>query len=322
MQKNFNSNMNDKIPSLKLWGYAFGLVFLIAGILFVLVFIDDMNPNRFSNQSLHDFEEAIKKNYNQSSKISILIFGSSLSRNAFANPDVLENNLSKILKKEVAVLKIAIGSLNMDRAEQSNFFNLVRQYPPDYLFIENNNLNIDYRDRSQQKESFNNSLDLLIGNKLPVLIHLKLKNIKFYLKNIIGIKSSEIMEFLPPSDPFYSNNIDTSKYKTYFLKKGFIRHFSQNGIANKAYEDLNKKNSKVIFLHLPISSALDSAYLSNNDRIKMEQLLNYYSYKYNIETWNYPEYLSDSCFSDGAHLNYIGARKFDAWFLNKISAKK
>ena len=167
--------MSDKIPSLKLWGYAFGLVFLIAGILLVLVFIDDGNPNRFSNQSLHDIEEAIKKNNNQTSKISIVIFGSSLSRNAFANPDVLEKNLSKILKKDVTVLKIAIGSLNMDRAEQSNFFNLVNQYPPDYLFIENNNLNIDYRDISQQKESFNNSLDLLIENKLPVLIHLKLK---------------------------------------------------------------------------------------------------------------------------------------------------
>ena len=99
---------------------------------------------------------------------------------------------------------------------------------------------------------------------------------------------------------------------------GTATSFSQNKIANKAYHELVKKNTKIIFLEMPRAPKLESIYIDKNQKLKLKKLWATYNRIYGIECWQYPRRMNNSDFFDGGHLNYRGAEKYEEWFISKL----
>lgn len=298
--------MNETSPPLKIWGYAFSITALI-----ILVFI--IFPNNTDNQK-HKYTQnklrkaIIKNNETSSTNTSIVLLGSSLTRCALENIPQIESELSKKKSRKSNVLRVSIDGLNNETTDQIRFFDFITEYPPNYLFIESNNLNID---GISHKERVN-------------LIASSLENMISFIKKTLGFSINyEIMISKTPLDsPFYKDHFDTVIYSELLLKKRFVRTFLQNKTANTAYAELIKSNTKIIFLDMPRASKLESVWLDKNQKKELHALMDTYRQKYGIECWKYPSTMNDSDFSDGGHLNYKGAKKYEQWFVNKFNLLK
>ncbi|WP_458008635.1 hypothetical protein [Flavobacterium sp. PL002] len=298
--------MNEISPPLKIWGYAFSITALI-----ILVFM--IFPNNTDNQK-HKYTQnklrkaIIKNNETSSTNTSIVLLGSSLTRCALENIPQIESELSKKKSRKSTVLRVSIDGLNNETIDQIRFFDFITKYPPNYLFIEINHLNID-------DKSSNEMFDILESSLENMISFIK-KTLGFSINYEIMISKTSL------ESPFYKDHFDTVIYSQLLLKKRFVRTFLQNKTANKAYAELIKSNTKIIFLDMPRASKLESVWLDKNQKKKLDALMDTYKQKYGIECWKYPSTMNDSDFIDGGHLNYKGAKKYEQWFVTKFNLLK
>jgi hypothetical protein len=296
--------MNEIGPPLKLWFYT---IVIVAFILLSFI-VYSYSPNSPYRQQFKEIQSKLKKaiiKNNRSSSLnnSIVFLGSSLTGCAFESNIAIE----KKNHREFHVLKIAISGLNNEIAEEIKFFDNISKYPPTYLFIENNHLIID-------DNNYGEILNLLKPS---------LENIISSVKNVIDQSINIDFNVKPsPENPFYKNKFDNLVYSQLLIKKRFVRTFSQNKMANKAYFELMKKNTKIIFLDMPRAPKLESIYLDKNQKKELNHLLESYRQNYGIECWKYPNAMNDSDFFDGGHLNYKGAKKYSEWFITKFHSLK
>jgi hypothetical protein len=295
--------MNEKSPPLKIWIYSISIAVVV--ILIFMIIPKDKKLQEFAGTQNALRTAIIKNNKPDSTATSIVFLGSSLSECAFNNSSSFEKKLSKNENHRARVLKVVIHSLNNKITSEIRFFDCITKSPPDYLFIESNNINID-EDTPREKFKFLAS---------------SMENMISYLRSTMQIRKN--YDFSPKaassSSKFYKDNFDTIIYAKLLLKKRFVRSFLQNKIANEAYAELIKNNTKIIFLDLPRTSKFDSVWLDKNQKKEFNALMSTYNQKYGIECWKYPTSLNDSDFMDGAHLNYKGAKKYEEWFVNKFN---
>lgn len=304
--------MNEVVPPLKIWFYTFGMVvFLLFGFLFYSYSPNSPYKKKFKKNQ-HLLEKVIIKNSKSNlSNVTIVFMGSSLTRCAFGNNIDIEKKFTKKENKKFTVLKITLDGLNNEIATEIKFFEYISKYPPAYLFIENNNLNIDTENKDSLLSYLKKSLDNLIN----------------FIKNSLGNYKNNIRTIVfnsnpPVGEPFYQNKFDTVIYSELLIKKRFVRSFSQNKIANKAYDALIQKKTKIIFLEMPRTPKLESIYIDRIQKIELNNLMKTYQQKFGIEYWKYPNAMSNSDFSDGGHLNYKGAKKYQEWFISKFDSIK
>ena len=199
------------------------------------------------------------------------------------------------------ILVLAIIGLHYARVEDLHIFEHIIESPPDYLFIENNHINID---------------DINPNEKLN-LLKSSVSNLISWPKKIIGIQEIETIHFFKNilNSPSHLNYFDARVYSKLLKKKRLVRTFDQNKEANDAYAALLKKNTKIVFLDLPRTQELEKISLNSKQKKELQTLLDIYYQKYGIAYWKYPYSLSNNDFIDGGHLNCKGAKKYQDWLI-------
>ena len=307
--------MSEEIPPLKLWIYPISAVAIIVLWFFSYAYTDYGPYARVVALSRRSLEQALIENTSDTSALSIVLLGSSLTESAFSDPKEIENNISKATNKKVKVLRVALNYMDMDMAYRIHFFDYVAKHPPNYLFIENtfNMINPDS------------------SNALPVNVDAALLHIRNNIRGALGMPMHDDYytkwytydeKPLPGSD-FYTHNFDSITFR-YLTKKipHVVRKITQNGVANSAYDLLMKSDAKVIFLDMPQSNKIPKNFLDRESTSELDEVLKFYETRYHVDCWSFPRQMADSCFTDGAHLNSEGARQYQKWFVSEIASKK
>ncbi len=307
--------MSVEVPPLKLWIYPVSAVAIIVLWFFSYAYTEYGPYARVLALSHRNLEQAMIENTSDTSALSIVLVGSSLTESAFSDPKEIESKLSKATNKKVKLLRVALNYMDMDMAHQTDFFDYVKKHPPNYLFIENtfNMINPDS------------------SNALPVNVDAALLHIRNKIRGALGMPMHDDYYTkwytyderpLPGSD-FYTHNFDSITYR-YLKKKKLhvVRKITQNGDANSAYDLLMKRDSKVIFLDPPQSDKLPLHFLDRESTSELNEVLKFYETRYRVGCWRFPRQMADSCFTDGAHLNSEGAKQFQEWFVSEVALKK
>jgi hypothetical protein len=249
------------------------------------------------------------------STLSIVILGSSLTQYALKDPTELEDSISQLTNKKVKVLRLALNFMDMDIAQHIDFFNYISKYPPKYLFIENFSFNLDHDGKSG----------------IPQQIDVALLHIRNLVRNAIGRPAHEnyfmkwyTFDVKPlPEEDFYTHKFDSMTFKALLRSKGsIVRQASQNSAANSAYKALMKSNAKVIFLDMPMCNRFPPNFLDQQSTSELNKILNFYKTEYRVDYWRFPYTMDISLFFDGAHLNSKGAMQYQKWFVSEIASRK
>lgn len=244
-----------------------------------------------------------------------MILGSSLTENAFFDPEETEKRIFNQTRRRTNFLRVAINYMGMELAERIDFFKYITKYPPDYLFIENFGLNFEFVDDRQ----------------IPVPIEVALLNLRNQIRGKIGAGTHEnyfvkwyTFDSKPlPESGVYSDDFDSITFKALLPRRCEVRKVSQNKVANDAYNALMKMKTKVIFLDLSQSNKLLPYFLDNSKTFgEFNDVMEFYRQRYNIDYWQYPGVMDDSFFTDGIHLNYKGAAKYQEWFASQFASTK
>ena len=197
--------------------------------------------------------------------------------------------------------------MNMEIVEDLDFFKYITAYPPQYLFIENLGVNL--------KDTF--------WDVLPIPVDAAVLHLRNEFRNSIGLplhdnyftKWYTYQTKQGPENDFYTGNFDSLSFKFFETKKMFVRKVSENKTANAAYEAL-KGRTKIVFIDMPQSDKLRLNLLNENETAKFNKVMESYKQNYEIDYWPYPGFLPDSYFTDGFHVNYQGAIKFEDWLVS------
>ncbi len=308
--------MDEDIPPLKVWAYS---AFMALGFLslFLGYTYSPLGPYAKIFKAYNsNFENAlIDNNTRDTSAISIVILGSSLTDRALLDAGEIEQAIAKQTNKRVNVLRVAIYDMNMDLAERINFFGYIIRYPPKYLFLENVGMNLDDVHGSMQIPDPVDAALLYLRNKVRSVIGL-VPHPNYYEK-WYNFDSKPFAE----SD-FYTDNFDSVTFKSLQSKRRSVRKPSVNEIANEAYLALSKMNSKVIFLGMPQSDKLQANFLDESGNVEFDNVKEFYRQHYNIDSWEYPGFMDDSYFMDGIHLNHKGSKIYQSWFVSQFASMK
>ena len=307
--------MYEDVPPLKVWAYsalaAFSLQFL-----FLFYSYSPFGPYAKVLASCHRSltDALIENNARDTSAISVVILGSSLTEHALSNPNEIEERILKQTKRRTNVLRVALNYMSMDLAERIDFFEYISKYPPQYLIIENFSMNLEFED----------------GSSIPVPIEAALLDLRNQFRSTLRLRPHEnyytkwyTFNTKPlPESGFYSDKFDSVTFKKLQTKKCMVREASRNSIANSAYDALLKINTKVIFLDMTQSNKLQTNFLDKSSTAELNKLLEFYRQHYSIDYWQYPGIMNDSCFVDGIHLNYKGSKKYQEWFASEFDSIK
>lgn len=308
--------MADETPPLRVWIFP-----ILAALTIVLSFLyycySSNGPYArlvaMSNKSL---EKALIESTGDTSALSIVILGSSLTEYALVDPRGIEDSLFRLTNKKAKVLRVALNYMDMNVAKRINFFNYISKYTPDYLFIENFSFNLDRADTSAT---------------IPENVNVALLQVRNLIRQALGMQAHDnyytkwyTFDVKPlPGDDFYTHKFDSSTYKSLLhAEKSFVRKVSKNTIANKAYDALTKKNAKVVFLDMPLCNQFPHNFLDQKSTAELNEILKLYKTEYRVDYWPYPYAMDNSCFVDGAHLNSKGAMQYQKWFVSEIATNK
>jgi hypothetical protein len=298
--------MDNYVPPLKLWLYVLAPAVFVVGGFWGYAQLIYPQPYMVSR----GFSESLKKAIVENNTVgphekSIIVFGSSLPRYDLPFISEIRDKISAQNIK-VNILRISINRLNMEEAEHSNFFDYITKFPPDYLFFEVNNLNIDN------------------DTETPVLaVDLLVDDIVRYVRKRSKSEEPDFNEVPPVKNHrFYWDGLNMELFGFIATSKHHVRAFSDNKIANASFAKLIKQKTKIIFLNFPVCTKLDSIFFNKDQKNKLQLLLDSYSRAYGIKCWNYPENMSISDFFDGVHLNYKGSKKYSEWFVSEFNKLK
>ncbi|HMG92473.1 MAG TPA: hypothetical protein VK589_20585, partial [Chryseolinea sp.] len=194
-----------------------------------------------------------------------------------------------------------------------DFYKYISKYPPDYVFLENFSFNIDHVDSA---------------STITPPISAALLEIRNYIRNALGIGSADNFYVkwytfdLKPTHEFYSDDFDSIIFKGLQSKKCLARKATKNGIANSTYDELVKRNTKVVFLDMPQSDKLTTNFLDQEATTKLDEVMKYYKTQHRVDYWQFPRQMDDACFTDGIHLNYKGAMQYQKWFVSEFPSIK
>ena len=304
--------MYDEAPPVKVWGYT-GLAVFSLLFLFLSYCYTDFGPySKELKKSNLGLQAALYENNSKdTSSLSVVVVGSSLLERALVDTREIEKAISEQTKKPAEFLRISIYYMTMDLAYEMDLFEYLVKYPPDYLFLENISINLD--------DPF--------GEALPVQVDAALLNLRNIFRTNMGLPVHEnyynrwyTFDIMPPAtNPFYTFEFDSSTYKFLETKRMNVRKVSENERANEAYAALKGK-TKIIFLGMPVAHGLRPVFLDEPAAAAFNNVMKDYHGDYDINYWQYTDVMPDSCFSDGFHLNFTGAKKYQDWFVSKLAS--
>jgi hypothetical protein len=308
--------MAEEAPPLRVWLFPIPVA-LILVLSFLYYCHSSGGPYArlvaMSNKSL---ENALIESTSDTSALSIVILGSSLTEYALVDPRGLEDSIYKVTNKKAKVLRVAMNYMDMNVAKRIDFFDYISKYPPNYLFIENFSFNLDRADTSA-----------VISDQINVAL-LEIKNV---IRTAMGLGPAEnyyakwyTFDVKPfPWENYYTHKFDSITFKALLQSKGsLVRKVSQNGVANTVYDDLTKRNTKVVFLDMPLCNKFPHNFLDQQSTDELNKLLKFYKTQYRVDYWKYPYMMDNSCFVDGAHLNSKGSLQYQKWFVSEIASRK
>jgi hypothetical protein len=168
--------MFDEAPPLKVWAYPIAVFFLIVLSFFSYVYSSYGPYKTVLQQSNKSLQAALIETTRDTSAISIVILGSSLTERALLDPHEIEDSIFQVTHKKTKVLRVALNYMNMDLARRIDFFEYVSKNPPDYLFIENFGLNLEDNDST---------------SAIPVPIDAALLHIRNQIRTKLGLGSHD-----------------------------------------------------------------------------------------------------------------------------------
>ena len=307
--------MTEEAPPLRTWLFPV-LTALIILISFLYYCYSDDGPYAnvvaLSNRNL---ENALIENTRDSSALSVVVLGSSLTEYALVDPRSLEDSISQATGKKANVLRVALNYMDTKVVKHIDFFGYINKYPPDYLFIETFSFNLDRADTS---------------TRIPEPINVALLHVRNFIRNAMGLPAHDnyytkwyTFDVKPqPHENFYTHGFDSMTYKALLQAKSFVRKVSQNNAVNSAYDALTKRNVKVILLDMPLCSKFPHNFLDQQSTTEFNEIMKYYKTYHHVDYWQYPYVMDDSCFVDGAHLNSKGSMQYQKWFVSEIASKK
>lgn len=305
--------MADDAPPLKVWPYPI-LAASTLMLLFLYYAYSGSGPyGQVVLQSNKSLEKALIETTHDTSALSIVVVGSSLTEHAFADAREVEDGILHHTHKKTKVLRVALNYMDIGLAKRIDFYNYIAKYPPDYLFLENFSFNIDHVDSA---------------SSITPPIDAALLEIRNYIRGALGASTKDNYYVkwytfgLKPTEEFYSDEFDSITFKYLQKKTCVTRRVDQNGVANKTYEELAKKNTKVVFLDMPLSNKLTYNFLDDEETSELEEVMKAYKTQYRVDYWRFPRVMDDACFTDGIHLNYKGAIQYQKWFASEFPSIK
>jgi len=306
--------MADEAPPLRIWLYPILAVLTIV-LSFAYYCYSPYGPYaRVVALSNKNLENALIENTRDTSVLSIVILGSSLTGYALVDPRGIEDSIFQLTNRKTKVLRVALNFMDMNVAKRIDFFNYISKYPPNYLFVENFSFNLDRSDTTAM---------------IPDPVNAALLQIRNYIRSAIGMEAHDNYYTkwytfdVKPGDDFYADKFDSLTFKTLLqAKNSSVRKVTQNSAANGAYDALMKRNTKVIFLDMPLHNQFPHNFLDQQSTSELNKVLKFYQTQYRIDYWRFPYVMDNSCFVDGAHLNSKGAMQYQKWFVSEIVSKK
>jgi hypothetical protein len=307
--------MTDDAPPLRTWGFP-----ILASLAIVLSFLYYSYSNNgpyaktvaLSNKNL---ESALIENTRDTSALSIVIFGSSLTEHALVDPRALEDSIYKRTNRKAKVLRVALSYLTPSVAQDIDFFDYIVKYPPNYLFVENFSFNLTHGDTTALT---------------PDPINLALLNVRNIIRNAIGkpaldnyyIKWYTFDGKPQPGDIYYTHEFDSVMFKKLLHSKSSVRKMWQNNVINTAFDALAKNNTRVVFLDIPLNKLFPHNFMDQPTASELNKLLTVYKTRYHVDYWRFPYVMDNSFFTDGAHMNSKGGVQYQKWFVSEIAGKK
>jgi len=308
--------MADEAPPLRVWLFPIAVALIIVLSFLYYCYSGNGPYARLVALSNKNLENALIENTRDTSTISIVILGSSLTEYALTDPRGLEDSIFRSTNKKAKVLRVALNYMDINVAKRIDFFNYISKYPPNYLFIENFSFNLDRSDTSAT---------------IPETVNVALLQVRNVIRTALGMQAHDnyytkwyTFDVKPlPGDDFYTHNFDSMTYKTLLqAKKSLVRKVSQNSVANNVYDELTKRNTKVIFLDMPLCNQFPHNFLDQESTSELNKMLKFYETQYRVDYWKFPYVMDNDCFVDGAHLNSKGAMQYQKWFVSEIASTK
>lgn len=305
--------MSDEAPPLKVWIYPILAVIALIISFFSYTYSGFGPYARVADRANSELEAALAETVKDTSAISVVILGSSLTEQALADPKEVEDSIALMTGKKAKVLRVALNFMNMDIACRINFFPKIAKYPPRYLFIENFGLNMDNGDSSL----------------IPIPVDAALLDLRNNIRSLMGLSTHDnyyskwyTFDMKPLENGFYyTDKFDSATYKSLLEKRSVVRDPAKNAQANEAYAALMNAKTTVVFLDMPQSGNLPKNFLDDASRPAFDEMLKYYKSRYNVEYWQYPHKMEDRFIYDGAHLNAGGGRQYQRWFVSEIASR-
>src|SRR5688500_18025442 len=114
--------MHEDAPPLKVWAYPVSAIVGLLLLFFSFTYSAYGPYAKTVERSNKKLEEALIEINRDTSAISIVIVGSSLTEDALVDPLAIEEGIFKLTNKKVNVLRVAIYFMNMDLAKRIDFF--------------------------------------------------------------------------------------------------------------------------------------------------------------------------------------------------------
>jgi len=306
--------MTDEAPPLRIWLYPIPAVLTIV-LLFLYYCYSSYGPYaRVVALSNKNLENALIENTRDTSVLSIVILGSSLTEYAFVDPEGIEDSIFQLTNKKTKVLRVALNFMDMDVAKRIDFFDYISKYPPNYLFLENFSFNISRSDTTAL---------------IPDPVNAALLQVRNYIRSAIGMETHDNYYTkwytfdVKPGNEFYTDEFDSVTFNSLLqAKKSLVRKATQNSVANNAYDVLMKRNTKVVFLDMPMHNQFPHNFLDQRSTSELNRVLQFYKIQYRVDYWQFPYVMDNSSYIDGAHFNSKGAMEYQKWFVSQIASKK
>lgn len=296
--------MNLTVPPLKIWLIVFSI-----GIIFAFVFYKYSSGHYgIQYKTVIEIEKLIKNNYaSNNNTVSVIIVGSSLTRNAFGADFDISTELTKQLGKPVKGLKINIYALTMDKAMDLSIFESINKFPPDVLFIESR-LFVEF---------------IKNPKKIPFHLTYSITYLVDELKKIVGKSKTEhyLNSLLNPEllNDYFTLKTDQNLLNLILKRERRVRSFTENEAINRTFDQFYKQKKKVILLDFPNSETVNAVF--NETEFELVKLAQQYQKAYHVTYWsNNTVPFADNLFTDGSHLNYHGAKVYQKWFKEKVKS--
>lgn len=298
--------MSETSPPLKVWLYTVSIIV----VLLLLSVFNLQTENKDKQGEYKNINTKVKKilkqnNSSRASRPSVVFLGSSLTGHALYNLNEIDEKFELNPKKaSPKICSIAINALNNEKIVQLQLFKSLANDPPDYLFLEVNHILIDDKKTNSYLKTLNQGINNLFS----------------LTKKKFGIANETQISFfkLTPQNPLFEDDFNFEIFQRLLQKERIVRTFEQNKILNEACLALQRKKTKIIFIDLPRAPQLQQNWLSPNQKKAWTEVLKKYQRTYKIDFWKYPYVLSNSDFTDGSHLNYKGAKKYQDWLITQF----